>query len=418
MNPSLDGLLRHLCASYGLFSRQTFLSLYSCVARLIRDHRMQGLVLTCTQEDPDFDTLADGLEHLSDIDLFRVPPSDLLGFPETGGVLLVLTDRLCATLYWTVETESTFRMLEGGWTFHPGDCRRLAQQLTLSDSHFSGRLATVPMDRRYDEKVTMLITSLVNSLEHQNRELAMALDDVQALNRRVVDSERLAAIGQLSAVIAHELRNPLGLIDLYAKLAEMGVTGDQPKETVLGHLGTIRDAVQNLSSILSELTDYSRPLTLQRQPTDVNTFVEGVGRFFEPSLSEKGLEFQFEPGSEAMTLPLDQGRIRQALINLLKNALEATPSGGKIKLTVATRKDDADVFIKVQDTGTGVPDALQAKLFTPYFSTKGGGTGLGLAHSQKVLQAHGGRVSLLTTGPTGSTFALVLPRSERRLSGE
>ena len=110
---------------------------------------------------------------------------------------------------------------------------------------------------------------------------------------------------------------------------------------------------------------------------------------------------------------MDADRIRQALINLIKNALEASPQDSTVTVTVAKRENDRHIYIKVRDEGTGVDDKIQQKLFTPYFSTKGNGTGLGLAHSRKILQAHGGSVELLSTkAAEGSTFALILPDTD------
>jgi signal transduction histidine kinase len=108
----------------------------------------------------------------------------------------------------------------------------------------------------------------------------------------------------------------------------------------------------------------------------------------------------------------DADKIRQALINLLKNALEASPADSTVRVSIVHRNGDPQLYIKVSDEGQGVNPANIQKLFTPYFSTKGSGTGLGLAHSRKILQAHGGNVELLSSEPDkGSTFALVLPRT-------
>src|SRR5262249_38397355 len=158
------------------------------------------------------------------------------------------------------------------------------------------------VDRRYDDKLNVLITSLVHGLENRNRELTLALDQVQLLNKRNVDTERLAAIGQMSSVIAHEIRNPLGLIDLYAKLTEdhmakLDFTAEQEekKTLLLKNLSHIRQATGNLENILSELTDYSRPLKLNRQPTNIQQLVQDVCEFYQPSYQEKEINLSLNP---------------------------------------------------------------------------------------------------------------------------
>ena len=125
----LDGLFGHLCASTGLYSKETFLSLYSCITRMVRDHHMFGFVLTRTLEDPSFETMAHALDHQPSLPLFRCNqpglfPSDV-GLSDQVGFLLVLTDRMCATLFWSAATHESFRLYEGGWTFHPGDTRTI-----------------------------------------------------------------------------------------------------------------------------------------------------------------------------------------------------------------------------------------------------------------------------------------------------
>ncbi len=419
----LDGLLGHLSACSGLYSKETFLSLYSCIIRMIRDHHMRGFVLNRTLGDDAFDAMAVALEGLPDVSVFSLNESGSqsfeLGTAKPTGFLVALTNRFCAALYWTSDTQETFRMFEGGWTFHPGDVRTMAAHLIsrLDNPELTTILEETAIDRRYDDKLNLLLSSLVNGLENRNRELTLALDKVNDLNKKMVDHERLAAVGQLCSVIAHEIRNPLGLIDLYAKLIEeqlkqVDVEADK-QELLVKNLAFIRQATVNLEGILTELTDYSRPLQLQQEATDIVSLVRDVCLFYEPSYVERKVKLSIPSADrEGLFLNLDTGRIRQALINLLKNALEASSADSKVQVLVASRKRDRYVYIKVVDQGKGIDAQVAKKLFTPYFSTKGNGTGLGLAHSRKILQAHGGTVELLSSTPgEGATFALILPRT-------
>ena len=419
----LDGLFGHLCSSTGLYSKETFLSLYSCITRMVRDHRMSGFVITRTLEDESFETMAHALEGINGLPLFRFNEPDFFpsgtGICDQTGFLIVLTDRMCATLFWSAATHQTFRMYDGGWTFHPGDSRTIATQIIahIDNPSLDHLLKETPVDRRYDDKLNVLITSLVHGLENRNRELTVALDQVQLLNKRNVDTERLAAIGQLSSVIAHEIRNPLGLIDLYAKLTEDHLgklelsEQEDKKALLLKNLSLIRQATGSLETILSELTSYSRPLQLNSKPTDIHTLVRDICEFYRPSYQEKEVNLIIPDAHTTERLDIDSDKIRQALINLLKNALEASTAGTTVTVQVVHRAGDPQLYIKVTDEGKGIDSNNIKKLFTPYFSTKGSGTGLGLAHSRKILQAHGGNVELLSSEPgKGSTFALILPR--------
>jgi signal transduction histidine kinase len=425
----LDGLFGHLCSSTGLYSKETFQSLYSCITRMVRDNHMPGFVMTRTLDDDGFEPMAQALEDIPGLPMFRFNQPDLFptstGICDQTGFLIVLTNRMCATLFWSAATHETFRMYNGGWTFHPGDSRTIASRLIqqMQNSELEHLLAETQVDRRYDDKLNLLITSLVHGLENRNRELTLALDQVKVLNKRNVDTERLAAIGQMSSVIAHEIRNPLGLIDLYAKLTEDHLAQlelpeqAEKKALLLKNLAQIRQATGSLETILSELTDYSRPLKLNRQPTDIQRLVQDVCEFYRPSYQEKNITLSLNdlPHSSAFTSEyrLDSEKIRQALINLLKNALEASPEESTVKVQVLCPPHDPNFYIQVQDEGKGIDPAHVKKLFTPYFSTKGSGTGLGLAHSQKILQTHGGNVELVSSMPgQGSIFTLILPQNE------
>ncbi len=419
---NLDGLMGHLSASAGLYSRETFLNLVSCIVRLIRQYHLKGLVFHRFLGDGDFKTLGVALQQLPNITALEVTDEEIgrcLSLDsQNSGFLIALTNQFCATVYWSTVSQDTYGMFDGGWTFHPGDSKTIALQVARymdNDADLTERIENTPLDRRFDEKITGFITQLVNNLETRNRELTLALSQVRQLNAKVLDHERLAAIGQLCSVIAHEIRNPLGLIDLYAKIIEnqiMKLEVPEGKELLEKNLQLIRSATSSLEGILSELTSYARPLELALERIDLRELVIEVVDMFSPQYAEKGISLNWRLPSTPIEAEIDLRRIKQALINLVKNALEASPADTSVEVILATRSNDERIFIKVQDQGKGVDKKSQEKLFTPYFSTKGNGTGLGLAHSKKILQAHGGTVALLQTSEAGSTFALILPKQE------
>lgn len=421
-NPvNLDGLFGHLSSSSGLYSRETYLSLFSCIVRIIRQYHLKGLVFHRLLNDADFSALGLAVGQLPTMQAHAIT-DDMIARcgsidPKQLGFVIILTNQMCATLYWSTHSQEAYGMYEGGWTFHPGDSKTIAVQFAKYADDAETLIQTIeetPLDRRYDEKVTGFITQLVNNLETRNRELSLALKQVKDLNAKVLDQERLAAIGQLCSVIAHEIRNPLGLIDLYAKLIEGQVEKlDLPegKEPLQKNLELIRSASGSLESILSELTQYARPLELECESSDLRVLVMEVVEMYQPKYEEKGVTLNWALPKEAIEMEVDYRRLKQALINLVKNALEASKADTKVEVALVNRKNDDRIFIKVSDNGSGVDGRAQQKLFTPYFSTKGNGTGLGLAHSRKILQAHGGTVALLNTSPEGSTFALILPKS-------
>ncbi|MCS6267619.1 MAG: HAMP domain-containing histidine kinase [Vampirovibrio sp.] len=452
-----DELLGQLSGHSGLFSQATFQNLVSSLTRLVRDQRLKGTVLIYTPTGTaDFETATLGLKAMQGVEVISLAPiveNHLATLVERGqlstggttplfspklGFILFLTERLGASVYWDTSTIDTFQLAQGGWSFNPQDVKTLATRLgeMLENEPLQSTIEQAPTDRRYDEKITFLVSSLVSNLEHRNRELSGAVSSLQTLNTQLVEQERLATIGQMSSTIAHEIRNPLGLIDLYASLVETQLTNlnlEALDPMVMKNLGQIRSSILHMESILSELTQYARPLELALQPINLKTFVEEVCDYYLPQFEANGITLTVEHTLNTAALPEvmwqeyqgDVTRLRQALINLLKNALEASLSAQEkemangipskprsVTVGLSYRKDDRGLFLKVKDEGCGIAFDKREKLFTPYYSNKANGTGLGLAHVQKIMQAHhGGKATLLWSEPTkGSTFALVFPR--------
>jgi signal transduction histidine kinase len=334
--------------------------------------------------------------------------------------LVIVSENFSATIYWSKMTQEIYGLSQGTWSFNPGDARYLADYLVfISDNkELKDGIESIKADRRYDEKYTNIMTKLVTSLENRQRDLICANKELKELHQKALQNERLAAIGQVSSVIAHELRNPLGLIDLYAKILLSNVNNleitDQEQKEILGTVTnaaeTIRNATGSLEKILSELLDYSRPLELDREFNNLQDLIEELQHLMQPKFNEcnVGLKVKYNVAHD-IEVKFDKVRLNQALLNLVKNALEVSKPGDTVSVNVDCRSTDGTVYVKVADQGPGIPDDNMEKLFTPYFSTKTNGTGLGLAQSKKIMKAHNGDIEILSTGKDGTTFALILP---------
>jgi signal transduction histidine kinase len=427
LRPRFDEMLNQLSAHTGLFSRTTFQNIFSSLIRMVRDQQLNGAVILRTHKNKTFDMLAMPLYNVLGLDVFSLDQGDE-ALPDhiispTVGFMLLISDRLSVAIHWNSETAQAFRMDQGGWSFHPGDVRNLALHLAEWLGHHAMHAAIqhAPVEKYHDDKLSLIVSSLLSNLENRNRELTLALEREKDLARRMAEQERMAAIGQMSSVIAHEIRNPLGLISLYAQIVHSQLeklpNPEDVPEMLYKNLGQIQQATDDLEGILTELTQYARPFELNKMPLNMCQFVENVCEFYRPKYDEKGVQLVVEmqvhldgDPNHCLTLEVDEGRLRQALINLLKNALEATPKGKKVSVALSCRRDDSDLFIKVKDEGCGVPLDKREKLFTPYFTTKATGTGLGLAFVRKVMQGHGGSAELLWNEPTkGCTMGLLLP---------
>ena len=247
-------------------------------------------------------------------------------------------------------------------------------------------------------------------------ELAVTFESMVAAIRRaraeLVHAERLATIGKMAAHISHEIRNPLSSIGLNLELLEEEIAGLGAKPEAAQLLGAIQSEVDRLSRITEQYLAAARRPKLQLDPVRLDELVSDTHAFVRPELERAGLASRvvIEPGVTA--LEADGAQLRQALLNLLRNAQEATPRGGEIVLTVSPTLDGR-VTITVDDDGQGVPEELRSAIFDPFCTTKERGTGLGLAVTRSIVEAHGGTIHCEPRAGGGTRFCLALPVPER-----
>lgn len=236
------------------------------------------------------------------------------------------------------------------------------------------------------------------SLARANRELSEAQDEVRR-------SERLAALGQLSAGLAHEIRNPLGVISASAELLSNSIARDN--EVAREVAGFIRSEVGRTNELVSRFLDFARPSALERTETDLNEVVNRAVSQFHETL-DGGSEVKVRQRSgELPKIFCDARLIESAVANLLANGCQAMPSGGVIEVT--TSRNGSMAQIEVADQGAGIPEEELENIFNPFFTTKPRGVGLGLAMVSKFVDAHGGRINVTSRKGHGSRFRILLP---------
>jgi len=214
----------------------------------------------------------------------------------------------------------------------------------------------------------------------------------------LLDAERLAAVGRVASMVAHDLRSPLQTIRNVSYL----VSRDPSKAEE--YCPVIDDSVRYASSIVEDLRDAVAPGRLRRAPVNLVELVSAaLGEFAVPESVEVRREFQ----GESLVASVDAVKVRRALENLIKNAVEAMPRGGV--LTVGLARVDGEAVVSVGDTGGGIPEEARASIFKPFFSTKPRGTGLGLAIAKQSVEAHGGSIGYVSEVGVGTVFTLRLP---------
>ncbi|HEY6006505.1 MAG TPA: GAF domain-containing protein [Anaeromyxobacter sp.] len=255
------------------------------------------------------------------------------------------------------------------------------------------------------ERAAAIANQLAVAVENARlyEDLRHSYAELERAQHRLVQRERLAALGELSAVVAHEVRNPLGVIfnSLGSLRRLVRPTGDA--KLLLDIVGEEAD---RLNRIVGDLLDFARPSTPQLRPERLESVVEeAVGA----ALAQKAapVEVVHEHDPAVPPVPMDARLVRQAILNVAVNAVQAMPRGGRI--TLRTRRAGEAVVLEIEDTGAGIPAEVSARIFEPFFTTKASGTGLGLAVVKRIVEGHGGTVEVRNQPGSGAVFALSFP---------
>ncbi|MCL2523657.1 MAG: ATP-binding protein [Betaproteobacteria bacterium] len=235
----------------------------------------------------------------------------------------------------------------------------------------------------------------------------MLVHDVTEAHRMQTElerSQRLAAMGEMAAALAHQLRTPLAAALLHtANLAQPGL-GDEQRARFSAKAGS---QLRRLERLIQDVLLFARGESIGRDVIAVDELLAEAAQTVEPLMREHGLIFTVADASVGARLVGSRKALAGALVNLLENAMQATPAGGKICLTGNCR--NGQLVIAVQDSGPGVARAMQARIFEPFVTTKGQGTGLGLAIALGVARAHGGGIELFSEPGVGAEFVITLP---------
>jgi len=241
--------------------------------------------------------------------------------------------------------------------------------------------------------------TLTRQVESKTRELVESQE-------RLVHSERFAAVGEAAAYVSHEIKNPLMVIGGLANQVERRLAEDPAAQE---KLQIIQREVKRLESFLGELRDFLRPVQPCKREIDLNQVIQDVQGLMIEAAREKRIEIEQRLAPRLPKIEADPNQLEQVLVNLIKNALEATEENGRIVVSSGSR--DQQVWFSVQDTGKGMPAEVMDKIFHPFFTTKDKGTGLGLAVIHKIITDHHGTITVDSASGEGSTFTVRLPQT-------
>ena len=266
------------------------------------------------------------------------------------------------------------------------------------------------------EAYSAVTDRLQQSHERLQGEVVRLRQELNSANQQVQRARRLSALGEMAAGIAHEIRNPLAAIQLYAGLATEDLQEcDAPQsDAALGNVSKIASAVRGMSAIVNDVLSFSRGTNPSPRAFVVSELIDRVLAANAPGIDQAGLlvvRKDLERG--AQSLVADPGLLQQALLNLVRNAVDAMASTeGRRVLTLDAVPDEFGVVFKVGDTGPGVADDCIDRIFNPFFTTRNTGTGLGLAIVHRIADAHGGSIAVHRDPHVGgAVFSLSIPES-------
>lgn len=261
----------------------------------------------------------------------------------------------------------------------------------ISEGHSSDRLG--PMS--------------IHEADEVRRAFNHMLDDLRDKEEVIIRSAKLAAVGELTSRVVHEIRNPLSSIKMNLQALMKSVELDREN----GELAAIASGqVKRLEYMLNQLLLYGRPIALAHTAVSVDSLFSAAAAELHAAAAEKGVEIAAGGGSGDISIDVDLEHFSGVLINLLRNAIEASPAGSSIRLEARrTTAPAGEVEIEVADRGSGIRPEHQEMLFKPFFTTKSGGTGLGLANVKKIVELHGGHIRATSTTANGTIFVITLP---------
>ena len=316
----------------------------------------------------------------------------LFGFEDKAEALAIET---CYQLFWDGREAKDFatKVRQGGYVE--------AMELSMVDRDGSKLIVNVSASARKDE------TGGFDGIDAR-------LHDVtgqRKMERQMAKAEKLASIGELASGVAHEINNPLGVIQVYANLI---AKSNRLEGQAADDLRVIQKHADQCQSVVKALLNFARASEPSKTRCDIRAVVDSVLAILDPQLKKQAISLRIEADDPLPWLVVDETQMKQVFMNLIINAVQAMPEGGAMRVAIRFDQDRGRLKVLVADTGVGVAQKHRQRIFDPFFTTKraGKGTGLGLSVSYGLVQQHGGDIAVESTTGQGSTFTVTLPVEE------
>jgi signal transduction histidine kinase len=254
---------------------------------------------------------------------------------------------------------------------------------------------------------------LEQEIKRYAEELELRVDERTAelieTHKRLVTQERIAALGRAAAEVAHEVKNPLAGLLLYSLHLKGKSSNFSESQTYL--IDKIIDTIKHLNSRVQQILGFARPVDLTLSSGNLNEIINDIVELLRPQLTANKVEVRLSMDEQPAHAMVDQSSMRGALMNLMLNAIEAMREGGT--LSVAVDRTDESLRLEIADTGPGIGDEELKKIFEPFYTTKTQGLGLGMPYAKKIIEQHGGTISLNSRPGEGTTISITLPAAQK-----
>jgi PAS domain S-box-containing protein len=339
-----------------------------------------------------------------------------IGIVENAAALVVATDEQNRVLVFNSKAESVTG-LDRSEVFgadclstlcHPAsrDTARAALDDAAAGRPVRPFLARLVATNNEERWVHWHVTRLIAEDAHLTCLIGIDVTDERALERRTRRAEQLAALGTLAAGLAHEIRNPLNAAQLQLMLVErrLAKPGDEHRSNSLAAARVVKNELGRLGGLVQDFLAFARPSELRLEQADLAATLANVAQLVAPAAAEAGVELIAPDKTHSVHAMYDEERMKQVLLNLMRNAVEAADRGGEVRIGIES--DGSQTTIEVEDTGPGLPEGVN--VFEPFATTKDGGTGLGLPIVHRIVSDHGGAVDVARRGER-TIFAVHLP---------
>lgn len=395
-----------------MYTGQTIISLFRCLLESVIENSANSVVILNVNDSDHFRGLLNRLKY-SESNVFVPNESEInssfnnlpindLKFEEQ--FLVIAAERFSACLCWGGEIKNNFELYSAYSSLNPNDVNSILSTIqdACQDECLKESVKSVKQDRRANERFTSILRKTANIFDAQSRDLLCLDSEVQLLQDKIDKSNNVEVEKALS-VIAHEIRNPLSSIILYSKIIKSNLEKSEIEPAITA-AETIMKSAERLSEQLSEMIDMSKPVTMKLSNSNLVKVIKDAISEVLAMAEHNGITIVFEPFSEDVWHPVDVFKLIQVIINLLKNAVEACVNVGVVNVKLV--KSSEMIEILISDNGKGIPSSILDRIFTPFFTTKAKGSGIGLAYSKKLIQTMGGDLKLISTGSGGTTFGI------------